>query len=209
MSSRSANVSSQAGADLNALFGEIADAVAAAPLPLTPPGIAEEQAQQFAMTHLPARQVIDQQIVEVEERLDRRISQWMVEMNDRSSRLEQLINRLLSASAPVVAAAAYIPPAAEAAPLEIAAMDDQAKSAVTQPQPLPSIVVDPWTQRRAAALENQLQLQGNPAELPEVARGVGQPLRAPHPKEVERPTKYDGSSAQWRLWSASFKSLLR
>ena len=84
-------------------------------------------------------------------------------------------------------------------------MDGQVKSIVTQPQPLPSIVVDPWAQSRAAALENQLQLQGNPAELPEVARGVGQPLRAPHPKEVERPTKYDGSSAQWRLWSASFE----
>ena len=74
-------------------------------------------------------------------------------------------------------------------------MDDQAKSVVTQPQPLPSIVVDPWAQSRAAALENQLRLQGNPAELPEVARGIGQPLRAPHPKEVERPTKYDGNSA--------------
>ena len=182
MSSRSANVSPQAGADLNALFGEIADAAAAAPLPPTPPGMAEEQAQQFAMTCLPARTMIDQQIVEVEERLDRRISQWMVEMNDRSSRLEQLINRLLSASAPVAAAASYIPPAAEAAPLETAAMDDQAKSVVTQPQPLPSIVVDPWAQSRAAALENQLRLQGNPAELPEAARGIGQPLRAPHPK---------------------------
>ena len=171
--------------------------------------MAEEQAQQFAMTRLPARTMIDQQIVEVEERLDRRISQWMVEMNDRSSRLEQLINRLLSASAPVAAAAAYAPPAAEAAPLEIAAMDDQAKGVVTQPQPLQSIVIDLWAQSRAAALENQLRLQGNPAELPEVARGIGQPLRAPHPKEVERPTKYDGNSAPWRLWSVSFKRFLR
>ena len=94
MSSRSANVSPQVGADLNALFGEIAAAAAEAPLPSTPPGM-QQDVQMFAMTPQPARSLIDQQIVEVEERLNQRIDKLIVDMNEWSAQLEQRIANLL------------------------------------------------------------------------------------------------------------------
>ena len=37
---------------------------------------------------------------------------------------------------------------------------------------------------------------------------VGQPLRAPHPKEVERLKAYDGNCSNWRWWSIAFRRLL-
>ena len=46
-------------------------------------------------------------------------------------------------------------------------------------------------------------------EGPESAPGVGAALRAPHPKEVDRPKVYDGSAATWRLWAIAFKRFLR
>ena len=67
--------------------------------------------------------------------------------------------------------------------------------------------LDPWAQSRVAAPE--AQLQSYTPELPEAAGGIGAALRAPLPKDVDKPKVYDGNAAVWRLWNVSFKRLLR
>ena len=46
-------------------------------------------------------------------------------------------------------------------------------------------------------------------EGPEAAPEGGAALRAPHPKEVDKPKVYDGNAATWRLWAVAFKRFLR
>ena len=72
--------------------------------------------------------------------------------------------------------------------------------------------LDPWAESLAAAaiaptsapMAKELQ-----SYVPRTAEEVGLPLRAPHPKEVEKPKLYDGNAAAWRLWTVSFKRMLR
>ena len=83
-------------------------AAAASPVPSSPPGV-----QQFVLTPPPARSLIDQQIMEVEERLDKRIAQLMMEMNGWSAQLDGRIDKLLgsatSATAPGEAISQPVP----------------------------------------------------------------------------------------------------
>ena len=132
--------------------------------------------------------------MEVEARLDRRISQLTAEMNNWSAQLAERIDRLLSATPSVAAAAAAAPSETDAA---------------ATPTPLPGQAprLDPWAQSRAGAPETQLQ--SYLPESPEAAGGIGQPLRAPHPKEVDKPKVYDGNATAWLRWNANFKRLRR
>ena len=163
-----------------------AAAAASSPVPPTPPGV-----QQLVLTPPPARSIIDQQIAEVEERLDRRISQLMTEMNSWSAQLSERLDKLLGSTSSAAAAA---PP-------------DAAAAATPMALPGQAPRLDPWAQSRAGAPEAQLQSYSS--ELPEVASGIGAPLRAPNPKEVEKPTVYDGNASAWRLWKVSFQRFVR
>ena len=114
-----------AAAAVDALFGEAAIVAAQSPVPPTPPGV-----PQYALdSPLPARSIIDQQIADVEDRLDRRISQIETKMDNWQAQLNERLDRLLSA-APSVAAAAPPEPAAAAAPMAA---------------PGPAQRLDPWS----------------------------------------------------------------
>ena len=163
-------------------------AAAASPLAESPPGV-----EQFVLTPPPARAMIDQQIMDVEERLDKRIADLMKEMNAWSAQLAGRIDQLLGSATAAPAAAAAATPTA---------LPGQAPR------------LDPWAQSRAGAPEasSTAVARLQPAQPPEslgLATGIGAALRAPHPKEVEKPTVYDGNAAAWRLWAISFKRFLR
>ena len=175
----SATVSPQAAAVAAGWKAEaqMGAAAAASPLPESPPGV-----EQFVLTPPPARAMIDQQIMDVEERLDKRIADLMTEMNAWAA---QLAGRI-----------------------------DQLSARPMQPLPGQAPRLDPWAQSRAGAPEASstavARLQpAQPPESPGLATGIGAALRAPHPKEVEKPKVYDGNAAAWRLWAISFKRFLR
>ena len=125
----SANVSPQAAAVVAGWKAEaqMGAAAAASPLPESPPGV-----EQLVLTPPPARAMIDQQIMDVEERLDKRIADLMKDMNAWSAQLAGRIDQLLGSATAAPAAAAAATPTA---------LPGQAPR------------LDPWAQSRAEARE--------------------------------------------------------
>ena len=182
--SANVSVSPQAAA----VAAEWATAAAAqAPVPPTPPGMQPEPEQYvFNTPRKPAN--IDQQIAEVEDRLNLRISQIMEKMNGWSVQLNERFDRLLSATPP--AAAAVTPEAAVAAPL------GPAVAAASMAAPGPAQRLDPWSQSLEAA-----RLPSGPpaltdtrsaAPLPVRGASLRGPLKLLHIKDVVKPKIYNG-----------------
>ena len=188
-----ASVSPQATAARNELFGDAASAAAQAPLPASPPGV-----PQYVLNTPRQPANIDQQIAEVEARLDRRISQLTMEMNSWSAQLSGQIAELLRATRP--AAAAVTPEAAVAAPL------GPAVAAAPMAAPGPAQRLDPWAQCLEAA-----RLPPGPPALVNTQlaalRSASRrgPLKPLHIKDVAEPKVYSGGAQCWKEWDTNFR----
>ena len=136
---------------------------------------------------------IDQQIAEVEDRLNLRISQIMEKMNGWSVQLNERFDRLLSATPP--AAAAVTPEAAVAAPLEAAAAAVPMAAPGQAPRP------DPWAQSLASGPPALVNTQL--AALRSASRRG--PLKPLHIKDVAEPKEYSGGAQCWKGWETSFR----
>ena len=141
---------------------------------------------------------IDQQIAEVEARLDRRISQLTMEMNSWSAQLSGQIAELLRALH--LAAAVVTPEAAVAAPL------GPAVAAAPMAAPGPAQRLDPWAQSLEAA-----RLPPGPPALVNTQlaalRSASRrgPLKPLHIKDVAEPKVYSGGAQCWKEWDTNFR----
>ena len=260
MTSMSANapVSPQAAA-MHALFGEAAATAAQSPVPPTPPGMQTPAAPETLVAPVhhdlsprPARflrsaidaanaetpqaegALIDKQIADVEDRLNRRIDKVNADMNSWQAQINERLDKLISAAMATSAAAAAPPkpleaaePMAAAVAEPMAAINDQVTSVVMHPQTLPFIApgqaprLDPWAQSLAsgslAPADTQMAtLRGaswgtalhTDEPMPGKTPVLGEPLRNPHPKVFDRPKQYNGSADNWLSWSDSFKDHL-
>ena len=174
-------MSPQAAAARNELFGDAASAAAQAPLPASP-AFDPLGVPQYELNTQKKPVNIDQQIAEVEARLDRRISQLTMEMNSWSAQLSGQIAELLRANA--LAAAAVTPEAAAAAPLEAAA------AAVPMAAPGQATRPDPWAQSLASGPPALVNTQL--AALRSASRRG--PLKPLHIKDVAEPKVYSGGA---------------
>ena len=153
---------------------------------------------------------IDEKIADVEAKLNQTIEKLNADMDCKLAQIKDSLDRLMSAfnaqlatvnappkyteAAAPAATATHLASYAPAGTLPASSASTAAAAPVAEPVQAhqPDLMRDNWAEGRAAATANQLQLQGSPApgaiaESTEIAGGAGQPLRAPHPKEVERP----------------------
>ena len=177
-----APVSPQAAAMLSAIFGEAAATAAQSPVPPTPPGMQTPVATvHHDLSPRPARSLrsaidaanaetpqaegalIDKQIADVEDRLNRRIDKINADMDGWQAQINERLDKLISAAMATSAVAAAPPepleaaePMAAAVAEPMAAINDQVTSVVMHPQTLPFIApgqaprLDPWAQSRAS-----------------------------------------------------------
>ena len=217
-----APVSPQAAAMLNAVFGEAAATAAQSPVPPTPPGMQTlvatvhndlsprparslQSAIDAANAETPQAEgaLIDKQIADVEDRLNRRIDKINADMNGWQAQINERLDKLISAAMATSAAAAAPPkpleaaePMAAAVAEPMAAINDQVTSVVMHPQTLPFIApgqaprLDPWAQSLASG-----SLAPADAQMATL-RGASRrgPIKPLHIKDVVKPKTYSGGA---------------